>query len=42
MNARFTERARRVVYLAQEQAKRLNHNVVGTEHLLLALVVEGK
>ena len=42
MNARFTERARRVVYLAQEQAKRLNHNVVGTEHLLLALVVEGQ
>lgn len=42
MYERFTERARRVVVLAQEQARRLNHNVIGTEHLLLGLVVEGQ
>jgi ATP-dependent Clp protease ATP-binding subunit ClpC len=41
MFERFTERARKVVYLAQQEAARLGHNVVGTEHLLLGLVVEG-
>jgi ATP-dependent Clp protease ATP-binding subunit ClpA len=35
---RFTDRARRVVVLAQEEARRLNHNYIGTEHLLLGLV----
>ena len=42
MFERFTERARKVVYLAQQEAARLGHNVVGTEHLLLGLVVEGE
>jgi ATP-dependent Clp protease ATP-binding subunit ClpC len=42
MFERFTERARRVVYLAQQEAARLGHNVIGTEHLLLGLVVEGE
>ncbi|MFQ6058890.1 MAG: ATP-dependent Clp protease ATP-binding subunit, partial [Anaerolineae bacterium] len=37
---RFTERARRVLMLAQEEAKRLHHNYIGTEHLLLGLVQE--
>ncbi len=41
MFERFTERARKVVYLAQQEASRLGHNVVGTEHLLLGLVAEG-
>jgi len=35
---RFTVRARRVLMLAQEEATRLNHNAIGTEHLLLGLV----
>jgi hypothetical protein len=39
---RFTERARRVLVLAQEEAVRLNHNFIGTEHLLLGLVREGE
>jgi ATP-dependent Clp protease ATP-binding subunit ClpC len=38
---RFTDRARRVVVLSQEEARRLNHNYIGTEHLLLGLVHEG-
>jgi ATP-dependent Clp protease ATP-binding subunit ClpC len=38
---RFTERARKVLMLAQEEAKRLHHNYIGTEHLLLGLVKEG-
>ncbi len=38
---KFTERARRVFSLAQEEAQRLNHNYIGTEHLLLGLVREG-
>ena len=38
---RFTERARRVFTLAQEEAQRFNHNYIGTEHLLLGLVREG-
>ena len=42
MFERFTERARKVVYLAQQEAARLGHNVVGTEHLLLGLVSEGE
>ena len=39
---RFTERARKVLNLAQEEAQRLNHNYIGTEHLLLGLVREGE
>jgi ATP-dependent Clp protease ATP-binding subunit ClpC len=38
---RFTERARRVLTLAQEEAQRFNHNYIDTEHLLLGLVREG-
>lgn len=38
MFERFTDRARRVVVLAQEEAKMLNHNYIGTEHILLALL----
>ena len=37
---KFTERARKVFSLAQEEAARLNHNYIGTEHLLLGLVRE--
>lgn len=37
----FTERAQRVLYLSQEEARRLGHGVVGTEHLLLGLIAEG-
>lgn len=40
MFERFTERARRVVVLAQEEARRLSHNYIGTEHMLLALLLE--
>jgi ATP-dependent Clp protease ATP-binding subunit ClpC len=39
---RFTDRARRVVVLAQEEARMLNHNLVGTEHVLLGLIHEGE
>src|SRR6266545_5389597 len=39
---RFTDRARRVIPLAQEEARRLNHNYIGTEHLLLGLLSEGE
>ena len=39
---RFTERARKVMSLAQEEAKDLRHNYVGTEHLLLGLIREGE
>lgn len=42
MFERFTERARRVLGLAQEEAKRLGHDYVGTEHILLGLVREGE
>jgi hypothetical protein len=42
MFERFTDRARRVVVLAQEEAGRLNHNYIGTEHLLLGLIHEGE
>jgi hypothetical protein len=41
MLERFTDRARRVVVLAQEEARTLNHDHVGTEHLLLGLITEG-
>jgi ATP-dependent Clp protease ATP-binding subunit ClpA len=41
MFERFTDRARRVVVLAQEDARLLNHNYIGTEHILLGLVHEG-
>jgi ATP-dependent Clp protease ATP-binding subunit ClpA len=42
MFERFTDRARRVVVLAQEEARLLNHNYVGTEHLLLGLIHEAE
>ena len=42
MFGRFTERAQRVFMLAQEEAKRLRHPAVGTEHLLLGLLREGE
>jgi ATP-dependent Clp protease ATP-binding subunit ClpC len=42
MFERFTDRARRVVVLAQEEARMLNHNYIGTEHLLLGLIHEGQ
>ena len=38
---RFTERARKVILLAKEEAKRFNHDYIGTEHILLGLVREG-
>jgi Clp amino terminal domain, pathogenicity island component/Transposase IS66 family len=41
MFERFTDRARRVVVLAQEEARMLNHSFIGTEHILLALIHEG-
>lgn len=42
MFERFTDRARRVVVLAQEEARMLNHNFIGTEHILLGLIHEGE
>ena len=42
MFERFTDRARRVIVLAQEEARMLNHNYIGTEHILLALLHEGE
>ena len=41
MFERFTERARRAVVLAQDEARMLNHDWIGTEHLLLGLIGEG-
>ena len=41
MFERFDQRARRVVVRAQEEARRLNHNYIGTEHILLGLIREG-
>lgn len=41
-NARFTERARKVLTLANEEARRYNHDGVGTEHILLAIMSEGR
>lgn len=40
--SRFTDRARKVVVLAQEEARLMNHNYIGTEHLLLGLLAEGQ
>src|SRR5437763_9560422 len=42
MFERFTDRARRAVVLAQEEARMLNHNYIGTEHILLGLIHEGE
>ncbi|AQP43667.1 ATP-dependent Clp protease ATP-binding subunit [Tessaracoccus flavus] len=42
MFERFTDRARRVIVLAQDEAKLLNHNFIGTEHVLLGLIHEGE
>src|SRR3974377_319758 len=42
MFERFTDRVRRVVVLAQEEARMLNHNYIGTEHILLGLIHEGE
>ena len=42
MFERFTDRARRVVVLAQDEARGLNHNYIGTEHILLGLIHEGQ
>jgi ATP-dependent Clp protease ATP-binding subunit ClpC len=42
MFERFTARARRIVVLAQEEARMLNHNYIGTEHILLGLIHEGE
>ncbi|MDR1077348.1 MAG: ATP-dependent Clp protease ATP-binding subunit [Propionibacteriaceae bacterium] len=42
MFERFTDRARRVVILAQDEARMLNHNYIGTEHILLGLIHEGE
>jgi len=42
MFSRFTERARKVIILAKEEAKRFNHDYIGTEHVLLGLIKEGE
>jgi ATP-dependent Clp protease ATP-binding subunit ClpC len=42
MFSRFTERARKVIILAKEEAKRFNHDYIGTEHILLGLIKEGE
>src|SRR5690554_5195536 len=42
MFGRFTERAQKAILLSQEEAKKLKHNYVGTEHLLLGLIAEDK
>ena len=42
MFERFTDRARRVIVLAQEEARSFNHNYIGTEHILLGLIQEGE
>src|SRR5437588_51996 len=42
MSNRFTERAQRVILIAQEEAKRLSHDYVGTEHILLGLIALGE
>ena len=39
---RFTERARKVLVLAKEEARRFNHDYIGTEHILLGLIREGE
>ncbi|NMA49606.1 MAG: ATP-dependent Clp protease ATP-binding subunit [Tissierellia bacterium] len=42
MNGRFTEGAQKSILLSQEEAKKFNHNYVGTEHMLLGLIAEGQ
>ena len=42
MQDKFTERVRKVMYLAREEAGRLQHDYIGTEHLLLGLIREGE
>ena len=42
MNDRFTERVRKVLFLARDEASRLQHEYIGTEHLLLGIVREGE
>ena len=42
MNDKFTERVRKVIYLARDEANRLQHDYIGTEHLLLGIVREGE
>ncbi|MDD2773255.1 MAG: Clp protease N-terminal domain-containing protein, partial [Elusimicrobiales bacterium] len=42
MSTRFTDRAQKVILIAQEEANRLNHDYVGTEHILLGLVALGE
>ena len=42
MFGRFTERAQKVLALSQEEALRLGHNNIGTEHILLGLIKEGE
>ena len=42
MFERFTDRTRRVIVLAQEEARTLGHNYIGTEHILLGLIREGE
>lgn len=42
MFERFTDRARRVIVLAQQEARNLNHSYIGTEHILLGLIQEGE
>ncbi|MCA9751033.1 MAG: NDP-hexose 4-ketoreductase, partial [Gemmatimonadetes bacterium] len=42
MQDRFTERVRKVMYLAREEAGRLHHDYIGTEHLLLGIIREGE
>jgi ATP-dependent Clp protease ATP-binding subunit ClpC len=42
MFERFTDRARRVVVMAQDEARALDHNFIGTEHILLGLIAEGQ
>ena len=42
MFERYTDRARRVLVVAQDEARMLNHNYIGTEHLLLGLIHDGE
>jgi ATP-dependent Clp protease ATP-binding subunit ClpC len=42
MHDRFTDRVRRVIYFARDEASRLQHDYIGTEHLLLGIVREGE
>ena len=41
MYERFTDRARKVMQLANQEAQRFNHEYIGTEHVLLGLIMEG-